>query len=241
MPMSPNDVFGQAYEYLIKRFADPTNKKAGEYYTPRAIVKLMVSILDPQEGETVYDPACGTGGMLIEAWSSPRAQAEKTQLLWESCSARRKPHHVRDRPHELASSTGHRGLQDRTGDTLRDPRSSRGDRLATFDCVIANPPFSLELGGDAGRATPGAAISRARHRKDGDWAWVQHMITSMAPNTGRVAVVLPHGALFRGGPKARSARSCSTWTSSKPSSVWPEPVLRHRLAACVLVAAAGRT
>jgi len=68
-------VFGNAYEYLIKRFADQSNKKAGEYYTPRSVVKLLVDILDPREGETIYDPACGTGGMLIEVIEHVRAPA----------------------------------------------------------------------------------------------------------------------------------------------------------------------
>ena len=76
------DVFGDAYEYLIKRFADLSNKKAGEYYTPRSVVKLMVDILDPKEGETVYDPACGTGGMLIEVIEHVKRAGGNPQLLW---------------------------------------------------------------------------------------------------------------------------------------------------------------
>ena len=76
------DILGQAYEYLIKKFADATNKKAGEFYTPRSVVRLMVNILDPQEGETIYDPACGTGGMLLEAVHHVRENHGDDRTLW---------------------------------------------------------------------------------------------------------------------------------------------------------------
>src|SRR5690606_41034170 len=75
------DVLGQAYEYLIKKFADATNKKAGEFYTPRSIVTLMMDILDPKAGETIYDPACGTGGMLLEALNHVRKSGGRTDML----------------------------------------------------------------------------------------------------------------------------------------------------------------
>jgi type I restriction enzyme M protein len=78
----PADVLGQAYEYLIKKFADATNKKAGEFYTPHSIVRLMINILDPREGETIYDPACGTGGMLLEAVHHVREQGGNVRTLW---------------------------------------------------------------------------------------------------------------------------------------------------------------
>lgn len=84
------DVLGNAYEYLIKKFADLTNKKAGEFYTPRSVVKLLVNILDPQEGETVYDPACGTGGMLIEVVQHVKDLGGRVQLLWERSLVKRR-------------------------------------------------------------------------------------------------------------------------------------------------------
>ena len=76
------DILGNAYEYLIKKFADATNKKAGEFYTPRAVVNLMVRILHPKEGETIYDPACGTGGMLIEAIQHVKENGGNVRTLW---------------------------------------------------------------------------------------------------------------------------------------------------------------
>lgn len=204
------DVFGNAYEYLIKRFADQSNKKAGEYYTPRSVVALLVNILDPQEGETVYDPACGTGGMLIEVIEHVKRAGGRPQTLWGKLYGQEKV---------LATSGIARmnlllhGIEDFTivrGDTLRDPAFFTGSRLSRFDCVIANPPFSLENWGDQGwAADPWGrnALGGVPPKKNGDWAWVQHMITSAETATGRVAVVLPQGALFRQGTERRIRES----------------------------------
>ena len=85
-----SDVLGQAYEYLIKKFADQTNKKAGEFYTPRSVVRLMIDMLDPKEGETIYDPACGTGGMLLEAVHHVQKSGGDIKTLWESSTDRRR-------------------------------------------------------------------------------------------------------------------------------------------------------
>jgi len=193
------DVLGQAYEYLIKKFADATNKKAGEFYTPRAVVRLMIRILDPQEGETIYDPACGTGGMLLEALHHVREAGGNVRTLWGKLYGQEK---------NLTTSAIARmnlflhGVEDFEivrGDTLRQPAFYSGDSLATFDCVIANPPFSLEKWGrEVWENDPfGRNFAGLPPAKSGDYAWVQHMIMSMAAGAGRMAVVLPHGALFR--------------------------------------------
>lgn len=200
------DVFGQAYEYLIKRFADQSNKKAGEYYTPRSVVRMLVNILDPQEGESVYDPACGTGGMLIEVIEHVKANGGRPQTLWGRLFGQEKV---------LATSGIARmnlllhGVEDFRvvrEDTLRNPAFFHGPHLAQFDCVIANPPFSLKNWGQEQWGTD----RWGRNQLGGvppsgyaDWAWVQHMMSSAAPTTGRAAVVLPQGALFRQGAEAR--------------------------------------
>jgi type I restriction system adenine methylase HsdM len=200
------DVFGQAYEYLIKRFADQSNKKAGEYYTPRSVVRLLINILDPQEGESVYDPACGTGGMLIEVIEHVKAAGGSPKTLWGKLYGQEKV---------LATSAIARmnlllhGVEDFKivrEDTLRNPAFYTGNRLAQFDCVVANPPFSLKAWGE----TDWASDKWGRNGLGGvppkgyaDWAWVQHMLTSARSKTGRVAVVLPQGALFRQGAEAR--------------------------------------
>ncbi len=193
------DILGQSYEYLIKKFADLTNKRAGEFYTPRPIVRLMIKILDPKEGESIYDPACGTGGMLLEAVSHVRENHGGDRTLWGKLFAQEK---------NLTTSTiarmnlflhGASDFQVVRGDTLRQPAFFSGDRLATFDCVIANPPFSLEKWGEELWVNDpyGRNFAGMPPAKSGDYAWVQHMIKSMAPSAGRMAVVLPHGALFR--------------------------------------------
>jgi type I restriction enzyme M protein len=199
------DVAGQAYEYLIKRFADLSKKKAGEFYTPRSVVRMMVNILDPKEGETVYDPACGTGGMLIEVVHHVREAGGDPRSLYGKLYGQEK---------NLTTSGIARmnlilhGVEDFNvvrGDTLREPAFYDGDLLATFDCVIANPPFSLKKWGEDlwksdrfGRNFAGLPPS-----KSADFAWIQHMMKSMAAKTGRLAVVLPQGALFRMGAEGK--------------------------------------
>jgi type I restriction enzyme M protein len=202
------DVLGNAYEYLIKKFADLSNKKAGEFYTPRSIVKMLVNILDPREGETVYDPACGTGGMLIEVVQHVKESGGRVQLLWGKVFGQEK---------NLTTAAIARmnlflhGVEDFDvvrGDTLRSPAFFAGDELARFDCVIANPPFSLQKWGDEVWAADrfGRDFAGLPPKKSGDYAWVEHMVRSMAARTGRLAVVLPQGALSRGGAEQRIRR-----------------------------------
>ena len=195
------DLLGQSYEYLIKKFADATNKKAGEFYTPRTVVRLMVNILDPKEGESIYDPACGTGGMLIEAIQHVKENHGDDRTLWGKLFAQEKNLTTSAIARMNLFLHGASDFQVVRGDTLRNPAFFTGDSLATFDCVIANPPFSLEKWGDeVWTSDPfGRNFAGMPPGKSGDYAWVQHMIKSMAAKSGRMAVVLPHGALFRMG------------------------------------------
>lgn len=198
-----SDVMGDAYECLIKQFADATNKKAGEFYTPRSVVRMMVDIIDPREGETIYDPSCGTAGMLLAAVEHVQSQGGDPRTFFGKIFGQEK---------NLTTASVARmnlflhGLEDfviERGDTLRNPifaDPSTGG-LATFDVVIANPPFSLEAWGrELWESDPwGRAFAGLPTDSNGDMAWVQHMVASMAPDTGRMAVVLPQGALFRSG------------------------------------------
>jgi type I restriction-modification system DNA methylase subunit len=200
------DVFGDAYEYLIKRFADLSNKKAGEYYTPRSVVKLMVDVLDPKEGETVYDPACGTGGMLIEVIEHVNRAGGNPQLLWGKLFGQEKVLTTSGIARMNLLLHGIEDFKIVKEDTLRNPAFFDGDKLAQFDCVIANPPFSLENWGEEtwisdryGRNDLGGVPPK----KNADWAWVQHMYKSMKSKSGRIAVVLPQGALTRVGSEGR--------------------------------------
>ncbi|AWG84846.1 MULTISPECIES: type I restriction-modification system subunit M [Vibrio harveyi group] len=197
-----NDDMGRAYEYLIKRFADKANKKAGEFYTPRTIVRLMVNILDPQANESVYDPACGTGGMLLETIHHVKENGGDPRLL-----------KIKGQEKNLTTEAiarmnlflhGQEDFEIVRGDTLRDPKFLKNDRLEDFDCVIANPPFSLkEWGHDYWTSDPyGRASFGLAPKTNGDFAWVQHMFASLN-DAGRMAVVLPHGVLFRGGAEGK--------------------------------------
>lgn len=193
------DVLGQAYEYLIKKFADLTNKKAGEFYTPRSVVALMVKMLAPQAGETIYDPACGTGGMLIEALHYVKEHGGDEHLMLGKLYGQEKNLTTSSIARMNLFLHGAEDFRIERGDTLRNPAFYVGDSLASFDCVIANPPFSLQKwGDDVWLNDPyGRNFAGLPPAKTGDFAWVQHMIKSMAPKTGRMAVVLPHGVLFR--------------------------------------------
>jgi type I restriction enzyme M protein len=195
------DLLGQSYEYLIKKFADATNKKAGEFYTPRSVVRLMVNILDPKEGESIYDPACGTGGMLLEAIHHVKESHGDDRTLWGKLFGQEKNLTTSAIARMNLFLHGASDFQVVRGDTLRNPAFFTGDSLATFDCVIANPPFSLEKWGDeVWTSDPfGRKFAGMPPAKSGDYAWVQHMLKSMAAKSGRMAVVLPHGALFRMG------------------------------------------
>jgi type I restriction enzyme M protein len=196
-----SDILGDAYEYLIKKFADLTNKKAGEFYTPRSVVRLMADILDPKEAETIYDPACGTGGMLMAAVQHIKETKGDIKRMWGKLYGQEKNLTTSSIARMNLFLHGIEEFQIVRGDTLKSPAFFDGDLLATFDCVIANPPFSLEKWGEDlwlndpfGRNFAGLPPSSS-----GDFAWVQHMVKSMADVTGRMAVVLPQGALFRKG------------------------------------------
>lgn len=205
----PADVLGQAYEYLIKKFADATNKKAGEFYTPRSVVRLMINILDPQEGETIYDPACGTGGLLLEALHHVSERGGNVRTLWGKLYGQEKNLTTSGIARINLFLHGVEDFQIVRGDTLREPAFFSADQLATFDCVIANPPFSLEQWGDDLwlKDKYGRNFAGLPPRTSGDYAWVQHMLKSMAAKTGRMAVVLPHGVLFRMGAEGDIRRT----------------------------------
>lgn len=198
-----SDVLGDAYEFLIGKFADVTRRnKAGEFYTPRSVVRMMVEILDPVGGESIYDPACGTGGMLLGAIEHVTRKGGDARTFYGKIYGQEKNLTTSAIARMNLVLHGIEDFQIAREDTLRQPAftdSSTGG-LATFDCVIANPPFSLkEWGRELWEADP---WSRARFgippESYGDYAFVQHMIASMAPTgNSRMAVVLPQGALFR--------------------------------------------
>ncbi|MDE6748555.1 MAG: N-6 DNA methylase [Lachnospiraceae bacterium] len=192
-----DDIMGDSYEYLIKKFADLSKKNAGEFYTPRAIVQLLVRILNPQPGETVYDPACGTGGMLIEAIHRMNYDVSTYGKIY-------------GQEKNLATSAiarmnlflhGARDFNIIQGDTLKAPYFLYRGMLKTFDCVIANPPFSLKNWGAGVFESDlyGRNIWGSPTDSSADFAWLQHMVMSMDKDKGRCAVILPQGVLFHSG------------------------------------------
>ena len=196
------DILGDAYEYLVGKFADVTRRnKAGEFYTPRSVVRMMVEILDPKEGESIYDPACGTGGMLLAAIDHVKRKGGDPRTFFGKIYGQEKNLTTSSVARMNLVLHGIEDFQIAREDTLRDPAFIDGaGGLATFDCVIANPPFSLkEWGREIWENDP---WSQAKYGlppdRYGDYAFVQHMIASMAQGgSSRMAVVLPQGALFR--------------------------------------------
>ena len=192
----PADLMGDAYEILLKKFADDSKAQAGEFYTPRPVVQLLVRILDPKPGESVYDPACGSGGMLIEAVH----HMNHSNLCCGRIFGQEK--NVTNAAIAKMNLFLH-GASDfniMQGDTLRDPKILAGGEIAKFDCVIANPPFSLEKWGSIEWSSDKYSRNIWGTPSDscGDYAWIQHMIKSMAGGNSRMAVVMPQGVLFRG-------------------------------------------
>jgi type I restriction enzyme M protein len=234
-----SDVLGQAYEYLIKKFADQTNKKAGEFYTPRSIVRLMIEMLDPRAGDTIYDPACGTGGMLLEAVNHVRRINGDVKSLWGKLFGQEKNLTTSGIARINLFMHGVEDFEIVRGDTLRSPAFFEGDRLATFDCVIANPPFSLEHWGEEIWTNDafGRNFAGVPPRKSGDFAWVQHMIKSLAFPNGRMAIVLPHGALFRAGAEGKIRQNIlESDVLEAVIGLGPNLFYGTGLAACILVA-----
>jgi type I restriction enzyme M protein len=196
------DKLGRAYEYLIKRFADESNKAAGEFYTPRTIVTLMTKILNPKDTDSIYDPTCGTGGMLLEAvnqikekkqdWRKVKLYGQESNLSTSSIAR------INLFMHRLDD------FQIKREDTLRRPQFLDDNTLKKFDVVIANPPFSLKKWGtELWENDPyGRAFAGLPPDSYGDYAFVQHMLTSMKEKTGRVGVVLSSGAIFRNTEKS---------------------------------------
>ncbi len=229
------DLLGNSYEYLIKHFADLTNKKAGEFYTPRSVVHLLGLILDPQVSESIYDPACGTGGMLLECVHHLKENKKDFRTL-----------KLFGQEKNLTSSSIARmnmflhGIEDfyiERGDTLRNPAFFEADGLRTFDCVIANPPFSLKEWGAENWADDsyGRNIAGVPPKGNGDMAWVQHMIKSMNKN-GRMTVVLPHGALFRKGAEGKIRQALLEQDMLEAViGLGPNIFYGTQLAACVMV------
>ncbi len=202
MDLSPKrvneDIIGECYIYLISRFASDAGKKAGEFYTPTAVSGLLAKLANPQPGNTICDPACGSGSLLIQA--SQEVGSENFALYGQE---------VNGATWALARMNMFLHARDAARiewcDTLNSPALVEGDHLQKFDVVLANPPFSLDKWG----AEDAASDQFTRYwrgvppKSKGDYAFITHMIEIAKRQTGRVAVIVPHGVLFRAGAEGR--------------------------------------
>lgn len=190
------DLPGAAYEYLVKVFADKVQSGGGEYYTPRDVVRLMVRLVKPEEGMTIYDPTVGSGGMLILSKEYIEAHGSNSQLSHYYGQESNPDTYPMCKLNLILH--GITSADIRRGDTLVDPQHKKGGELIKFDRVLANPPFSLDY--DDKTLTFKHRFSRgyAPTNKRADLMFVQHMHSSLNDN-GMMATVIPHGVLFRGG------------------------------------------
>lgn len=190
------DIIGDAYEYLIARFAAGAGKKAGEFYTPGEVSELMAELMDPQAGERICDPACGSGSLLIKCGNQLKNNGINDFSLYGQ---------------EITGSTwalakmnmflhGMDNARIEWGDTIRSPKLLENDNTMKFEVVVANPPFSLDKWGadDVENDTYKRFHRGLPPKSKGDYAFISHMIETTTADSGRVAVVVPHGVLFRG-------------------------------------------
>lgn len=193
----PEDELGRGYEYLVKKFADDSGHTAQEFYTNRTLVRLMTRMLEPEPGETVYDPTCGTGGMLVTAAAELKRQGKDHRRLA-----------LYGQEFNVMTSSiarmnlylhGIENFRVERGDTLAEPLFFEGDRLRRFDVVLANPPYSI-------KGWKRALFAKDPHQRNiwgvppqgrADYAFFQHIAASLDPETGRCAILFPHGVLFR--------------------------------------------
>ena len=192
-----DDKLGNAYEYLIKEFADDSGHTAAEFYTNRTVVKLMTLIMDPQPGESVYDPTCGSGGLLLNCalhlkeegkeYRNLKLYGQEINLLTSAIARMNMFLH---------------GIEEFSivrGDTLANPAFLHNDALKTFNVILANPPYSIKAWDQKSFANDpyGRNLWGVPPQGCADYAFQQHIHKSMDPNNGRYAILWPHGILFR--------------------------------------------
>jgi type I restriction enzyme M protein len=193
----PEDELGNAYEYLIKQFADDSGHTAQEFYTNRTVVHLMTQMLDPQPGERIYDPTVGTGGMLISSLAEVKRRGGDTRTL--GLFGQELIHVTASIARMNLVLHGVEDFEIATGNTLSTPGFTDDDRLRTFDVVLANPPYSIKKWNRS--AWQGDAWGRnflgTPPQGRADYAFFQHILKSLDPKNGRCAILFPHGVLFR--------------------------------------------
>lgn len=193
----PEDELGNAYEYLIKQFADDSGHTAQEFYTNRTLVHLMTQMLEPRAGETIYDPTVGTGGMLISSLAEVKRQGGDARTL--GLYGQELIHITAAIARMNLVLHGVEDFQIVAGNTLSNPAFIEQDHLRTFDVVLANPPYSIKKWNrEAWSSDPwGRNFLGTPPQGRADYAFFQHILKSLDPKNGRCAILFPHGVLFR--------------------------------------------
>ena len=194
------DVIGAAYEYLIKEFADSAGRKGGEFYTPRAVVRMMVELLRPQQGMRIYDPCVGSGGMLIHAKEYVEERGGDATNMFFAGQDSNSGSWIMSTMNMVLH--GVRRFDLCTGDTLAEPAHVPMSDADRFDGVLTNPPFSMDyVLGDLAHSGKRMTYGVTSERGKADLMFIQHMLweTKRTGRAGMVITVMPHGVLFRGG------------------------------------------
>lgn len=231
----PEDELGIAYEYLIKKFADDSGHTAAEFYTNRTLVHLMTQMLQVQSGDSVYDPTCGSGGMLLSAAQELRRQGKEHRTL-----------RLFGQERNLTTSAIARmnlflhGIEDFDivrGDTLSRPAFTEGDRLRRFDVVLANPPYSIKAWDRDAWSSDAWGRNRFGTPPQGraDYAFWQHILASMDSKTGRCAILFPHGVLFRDEEREMRTRIIDADLIEAVIGLGPNLFYNSPMEACVVV------
>lgn len=196
-----DDLIGNAYMYMIEQFGSQAGKKAGEFFTVRSVAKLLAKLAQPKDGARICDPACGSGGLLLLAGEEIEKQGSNNYALYGQEST--------GTTYQLARMNmflhGKDSARLEWGDTLNNPLLVEDDKLMKFSLVLANPPFSLKKwGAENASDDKYNRFWRGVPPKDkGDFAFISHMVEVAKPKSGRVAVIVPHGVLFRGGAEGK--------------------------------------
>ncbi|MEH6539944.1 type I restriction-modification system subunit M [Halopseudomonas sp.] len=230
----PEDELGNAYEFLIKKFADDSGHTAAEFYTNRTVVHLMTQLLAPQAGESIYDPTCGTGGMLISALAEVKRSGGEYRTL-----------KLYGQERNLITSGiarmnlflhGVEDFQIIRGDTLADPKHTEGDRLRKFDVILANPPYSIKQWDREawGQDKWGRNFLGTPPQGRADYAFQQHILASLS-DRGRCAILWPHGVLFRNEEQAMRAKMVEQDWVEAVIGLGPNLFYNSPMESCVMV------
>ena len=236
----PNDELGQGYEFLIKKFADDSGHTAAEFYTNRTVVQLMTLIMDPKPGESIYDPTCGSGGMLLSCVNKLKSDGKEYRSL-----------KLYGQELNLMTSAIARmnmflhGIEDFKivrGDTLKHPAFLESDELKKFNIILANPPYSIKQWNrqEFEKDPYGRNIYGTPPQGCADYAFQQHIIKSLDEKNGRCAILWPHGILFRDAEAEMRKKMIESDVVEAVIGLGPNLFYNSPMEACILVCNKGK-